>query len=104
MASAAAGAVAQPAGPKKVVAQAAARRTVQRTTGGATGSGAPGNVTPGGADVCPGNGQVGNTPRLSCEGVIVRFGGLVAVNDVGLSVPPATIVGLVGPNGAGKST
>ena len=42
--------------------------------------------------------------RLSCSGVTVRFGGLVAVNDADLTVPPATIVGLVGPNGAGKST
>jgi branched-chain amino acid transport system ATP-binding protein len=42
--------------------------------------------------------------RLSCDGVTVRFGGIVALNDVGIDVPPGTVVGLVGPNGAGKST
>lgn|GEM_PF-68924 len=42
--------------------------------------------------------------RLSCAGVTVRFGGVVAVEDVDLDVPPSAIVGLVGPNGAGKTT
>lgn len=42
--------------------------------------------------------------RLRCEGVTVRFGGIVAVSDVSLTVAPSAIVGLVGPNGAGKST
>ena len=46
----------------------------------------------------------GTTPRLSCRGVTVRFGGVVAVDDVDLVVPQDAIVGLVGPNGAGKST
>jgi ABC-type branched-subunit amino acid transport system ATPase component len=44
------------------------------------------------------------TPRLSCTGVTVHFGGLVALESVDLAVAPNSIVGLVGPNGAGKST
>jgi branched-chain amino acid transport system ATP-binding protein len=67
-------------------------------------TGAPADVTSGGAPSSPGDGWPSTTARLACEGVTVRFGGLVAVNDVDLAVPPATIVGLVGPNGAGKST
>jgi branched-chain amino acid transport system ATP-binding protein len=43
-------------------------------------------------------------PRMRCQDVTVRFGGVVAVDSVSIDIPPATIVGLVGPNGAGKST
>lgn len=41
---------------------------------------------------------------LRLERVSKRFGELVAVNDVSLSVPSGAIAAIIGPNGAGKST
>jgi ABC-type branched-subunit amino acid transport system ATPase component len=41
---------------------------------------------------------------LELRGVARRFGGLMAVSDVTLTVAAGTIHGLIGPNGSGKST
>ena len=43
-------------------------------------------------------------PVLTVEHLTMRFGGLVAVNDLSLSVGRGDITALIGPNGAGKTT
>ena len=43
-------------------------------------------------------------PLLVVEHVYMRFGGLVAVNDLSFTVGRGDITALIGPNGAGKTT
>jgi branched-chain amino acid transport system ATP-binding protein len=48
----------------------------------------------------PGEHQV----DLAIQDLTLRFKGLVALNNVSLTVPPGRITGIIGPNGAGKSS
>lgn len=41
---------------------------------------------------------------LKLENVTIKFGGLIAVNNVSTEIPKGSIFGLIGPNGAGKTT
>jgi branched-chain amino acid transport system ATP-binding protein len=43
-------------------------------------------------------------PLLRVSDLTVRFGGIVALEDVSFDVVPGQIAGVIGPNGAGKTT
>jgi ABC-type branched-subunit amino acid transport system ATPase component/ABC-type branched-subunit amino acid transport system permease subunit len=70
----------------------------------ALGNSAQGDDAPGRrSDTGPEGGDAGEQ-GLVVRGVSKSFGGVAAVRDVSLAVPPGTIVALIGSNGAGKST
>ena len=48
--------------------------------------------------------DVGGGPLLSAKNLSVRFGGVLAVNNVSFDVQRGEVFTLIGPNGAGKTT
>ena len=43
-------------------------------------------------------------PLLRARGLVKAFGGLLAVDDMSISLGQGEMLGLIGPNGAGKTT
>lgn len=47
---------------------------------------------------------IATTPAIECRGLVVRYGDVVALDGLDLTVPEGICFGLLGPNGAGKTT
>jgi len=56
------------------------------------------------ADVDPSPAMTGDDRIVSVEHLTMRFGGLIAINDVSFQARRGQITALIGPNGAGKTT
>lgn len=44
------------------------------------------------------------TPAIQARGLVKKYGSVIALDGVDLTVPTGTVLGLLGPNGAGKTT